>query len=75
MNVLVTGGVGYIGSHICFLLQNAGYDVTIFDNLSNSSTIKVDKLTNLCNKKISFVEGDLRDIDLIKIFAIFINTS
>ena len=66
MNVLVTGGVGYIGSHICVLLQNAGYDVTIFDNLSNSNMIKVDKVMHLCNKKISFVEGDLRDIELIK---------
>ena len=47
MNVLVTGGVGYIGSHICILLDNAGYDVTVLDNLSNSTMIKVDKLTYL----------------------------
>ena len=66
MNILVTGGAGYIGSHVCILLQNAGYKVTIFDNLSNSNITKVNNITHLCNGEVSFVEGDLRDKHLIK---------
>ena len=65
MNILVTGGAGYIGSHVCILLQNEGYKVTIFDNLSNSNITKVNKIKHLSNGEVSFVEGDLRDKDLI----------
>ena len=66
MNILVTGGAGYIGSHVCVLLQNEGYKVTIFDNLSNSNITKVNNIKHLSNGEVSFVEGDLRDKDLIK---------
>ena len=65
MNILVTGGAGYIGSHVCVLLQNEGYKVTIFDNLSNSNITKVNNIKHLSNGELSFVEGDLRDKDLI----------
>ena len=65
MNILVTGGAGYIGSHLSVILQNAGYNVTIIDNLSNSNILKIDKIKHLSNNKISFTKGDLKDRDLI----------
>lgn len=43
MAILVTGGAGYIGSHTCVELQNAGYDVVVLDNLSNASEKSLDR--------------------------------
>ena len=69
MNVLVTGGAGYIGSHTSVELLNAGHSVVVVDNLLNSkkeALIRVEKITG---KKIKFYEGDIRDKKLLdKIF-------
>jgi UDP-glucose 4-epimerase len=67
--VLVTGGAGYIGSHTCVLLIEAGYDIVVFDNFCNSSMESLKRVEKLVNKKIPFVEGDIRNkSDLQKAF-------
>ena len=60
-NVLLTGGTGYIGSHTCVELTNAGYDTVLFDNLCNSSAIVVDRIEKITGKRPAFIEGDIRD--------------
>ena len=59
--VLVTGGLGYIGSHTVVELVKAGYGVVILDNLANSSVRVLARLERLCNTKLPFVNADVRD--------------
>lgn len=61
--VLVTGGAGYIGSHMCVELMQAGYDVVVIDNLSNSSARSLQAVQRITQKSLEFVEADLRDAD------------
>ncbi|WP_027859008.1 UDP-glucose 4-epimerase GalE [Marinobacterium jannaschii] len=61
MTILVTGGAGYIGSHTVVLLQEAGYDVVIFDNLSNSNPEVFNRIEELTGKRPLFIRGDIRD--------------
>ena len=69
MNILVTGGTGYIGSHTCVELLNNGYDVVILDNLSNSKIDVLDKIKTITGKMPKFYEGDMIDSKLLdKIF-------
>ncbi|MDE6867543.1 MAG: UDP-glucose 4-epimerase GalE, partial [Clostridia bacterium] len=69
-NILVTGGAGYIGSHTVLELLNAGYSVTVIDNLSNSSEESLKRVEKLTDKKVKFYEGDIRDKALLdKIFS------
>ena len=58
--VLVTGGAGYIGSHTCIALHEAGFDFIVFDNLCNSSSESLQRIEKIINKKIKFIEGDIR---------------
>ena len=70
MNILVTGGAGYIGSHTCLELLNCGYGVVVVDNLCNSNPKSLDRVEALTGKKVKFYEGDVRDEELLrKIFA------
>ncbi|MCI7809577.1 UDP-glucose 4-epimerase GalE [bacterium] len=70
MNILVTGGAGYIGSHTCLELLNCGYGVVVVDNLCNSNPKSLDRVEALTGKKLKFYEGDVRDEELLrKIFA------
>lgn len=67
--VLVTGGAGYIGSHICVELLQAGFEVVVVDNLSNSSKIALDRVSQITNKTLHFYQIDVRDQEeLVKVF-------
>lgn len=61
MAVLVTGGAGYIGSHTCVELLDAGYDVVVADNLSNSSEISLQRVEKITGKPLTFYNADVRD--------------
>ena len=61
MAVLISGGTGFIGSHTCVELINAGYDVVVADNLCNSKKEVLDRLKTITGKTIKFYEIDLRD--------------
>lgn len=59
--ILVTGGAGYIGSHTCVELLNAGFDVTVFDNFCNSSPAALARVEQITGKKPELIQGDCRD--------------
>ncbi len=61
MSILVTGGTGYIGSHTCVELLQAGYDVTVIDNLSNSKRIVMKRIREITGRSASFYPADLLD--------------
>jgi len=63
--ILVTGGAGYIGSHTCLELLNTGHDVIVLDNLSNSSVESLNRVQQLAQKSLQFVEGDIRDSQIL----------
>ncbi|MFN7250063.1 MAG: UDP-glucose 4-epimerase GalE [Anaerobacillus sp.] len=70
MNILVTGGAGYIGSHTCVELLNNGHEVIVVDNLSNSKIEALDRVTKITGKEIKFYQIDLLDkVSLHKVFA------
>lgn len=71
MAILVTGGAGYIGSHTVVELQNAGYDVVVIDNLSNSSKKSLERVEKITGKSVRFYEDDIRDRDAL--YNIFLN--
>jgi len=66
MAILVTGGAGYIGSHTCVELLNAGYDVVVLDNLCNSCKESVNRVEEITGKKVTFYEADLLDQPAVK---------
>jgi UDP-glucose 4-epimerase len=69
-NVLVTGAAGYIGSHACVALLDAGHDVIGIDNFSNSSPVAVGRIEEVSGRPIAFVEGDLLDRSVVaELFA------
>ena len=59
--ILITGGAGYIGSHTALELLNKGYEVVVYDNLSNSSQESLRRVEELTGKKVAFYEGDILD--------------
>lgn len=59
--ILVTGGAGFIGSHTCVALAQAGYPTLILDNLSNSRFGVLDRLESICGIRPQFIKGDVRD--------------
>jgi UDP-glucose 4-epimerase len=70
MAVLVTGGAGYIGSHTCVELLNAGFEVVVVDNLCNSCEESMERVREITGKDLAFYEADLLDRDTLeKIFT------
>lgn len=67
MNILVTGGAGYIGSHTCVALLEAGHSVIIADNLSNSKSETVMKIMDIADKEVNFYEIDVTDAKAVDI--------
>lgn len=59
--IFVTGGAGYIGSHTCVELLNAGFDITVFDNFCNSRPEALARVERITGKKLNVVQGDSRD--------------
>jgi len=67
--ILVTGGAGYIGSHTCLLLLEAGFEVVVVDNLSNSSVESLKRVEKLANRSLHFYKADLTNFD--ELFQVF----
>ena len=65
MHIIVTGGAGYIGSHTCLELLNAGHQVTVIDNLSNSCEESLKRVEKLTGRTPAFFNADLLDIDAV----------
>ena len=61
MSILVTGGAGFIGSHTCVELLNAGYEVVVVDNLYNSSKEALRRVEEITGNTVKFYEADIRD--------------
>ncbi len=71
MKILVTGGLGFIGSHTALLLLEEGHDVVILDNLSNSRISTLEKINSLGDNKAAFIRGDILDEKIVdKVFSI-----
>lgn len=66
MAILVTGGAGYIGSHTCIEMLNAGYEVVVVDNLDNSSSESLERVKNITGKNLKFYENDVRDVEALR---------
>ena len=66
MAILTTGGAGYIGSHTCIELINAGYDVVVVDNLDNSSEKSLERVEKIVGKKVKFYKEDVRDKEALR---------
>ncbi len=64
-NILVTGGAGYIGSHTVVELLEAGYEIVVLDNLSNSSAESLKRVEQITGRSVTFIEGDIRDATLL----------
>ncbi|MHC2745571.1 UDP-glucose 4-epimerase [Bradyrhizobium diazoefficiens] len=63
--ILVTGGAGYIGSHVCIALLDAGFDVVAVDNLSNSNKASLERVQSICGRSLIFRHADIRNEELI----------
>lgn len=69
-SILVTGGMGYIGSHTVVELLNSGFDVSIIDNLCNSNISVLQRISQICGRSPNFIQGDIRDGEFLdRVFA------
>src|SRR5450830_396168 len=67
MNILVTGGAGYIGTHTCVELLNAGHQVFIYDNFCNSFPEAVGRVEQITGQRVTLVHGDIRDRQALQV--------
>ena len=63
--LLITGGAGFIGSHTCVVLLEAGHELVVLDNFANSSPVALDRVAELAARPVQLVEGDVRDAVLL----------
>jgi UDP-glucose 4-epimerase len=66
MNILLTGGAGYIGSHIAVALEKAGHLIVIYDNFSNSSKAVLKNIALILGREVACIDGDIRDTKLLR---------
>lgn len=66
MRLLVTGGAGYIGSHVCLALLDAGHEVTIVDSFINSVPANIEAITEAAGRKLVCIKADIRDVSRIR---------
>ena len=66
MNILLTGGAGYNGSHTAVVLSEAGHEVILYDNFCNSDHSVLARLEKIVGKPLTWVAGDVRDADLLE---------
>lgn len=66
MKILLTGGAGYIGSHVLLFCLQAGHDVCVLDNFSNSSPEAIARVEAICGRKVHVERGDIRDLALLR---------
>lgn len=66
MNILLTGGAGYIGSHTAVVLASAGHKVVLLDNFSNSSPEVIDRIEKILQSPVTFIQADVRDTEKLK---------
>ena len=66
MNILLTGGAGYIGSHAAVVLSEAGHEVVLMDNFCNSDPLVLDRLQKILGKSVPCIEGDVRNTEAVK---------
>ena len=66
MAILVSGGAGYIGSHTCVELLEAGFDIVVTDNFYNSSSVSLNRITEITGKTFRFYEADMTDKDAVR---------
>ena len=72
MKVIVTGGAGYIGSHTCVELLQAGHEVLVIDNLSNGHEAALERVRGITNRELQFTNADIRNANVLdKIFNTF----
>ena len=68
--ILITGGAGFIGSHTCVVLLEAGHELVVLDSFANSSPVALDRVAELTGRPVQLVQGDVRDAALLeRIFA------
>ena len=66
VKILVCGGAGYIGSHTCVALAARGHEIVVYDSLVNSTAVAVDRIRQLVEKPVRFIQGDIRDLALLE---------
>ena len=66
MSILITGGAGFIGSHTCVEMLNAGYDVVVVDNLDNSSSESLSRVEKITGKAVKFYKEDVRNREALR---------
>ena len=68
--LLITGGAGFIGTHTCVVLMEAGHDLVVLDSFANSSPVALDRVSELAGRPLKLLEGDVRDAALLdQLFA------